>query len=111
MAMAENMITLTDANFESEVTRKGAGPILVDFWSTSCPPCKVVAPHLDKLAEEYKGQARIGKMDVDENPIVPTKYGIMSIPTLFLFKDGKVAEQIVGAQSKETIAAMIRRNI
>lgn len=109
--MTENMITLTDGNFETEVTRKDQGPILVDFWATWCQPCKVIAPHLERLSEEYKGKARIGKMDVDENPNVPTKYGIMSIPTLILFKDGKVAEQIVGASSKEAIAAMIRRHV
>jgi thioredoxin 1 len=109
--MSEDIIVLTDANFDSEVGRKGAGPLLVDFWATWCQPCKLIAPHLEKLAQEYRGQARIGKMDVDENPAVPSRYGIMSIPTLLLFKDGRLAEQIVGAQSKDAIAGMIRRHL
>jgi thioredoxin len=109
--MSENMIVLTDASFDQEISKKGAGPLLVDFWATWCQPCKLVAPHLEKLSQEYKGQARIGKLDVDENPATASKYGIMSIPTLLLFKEGQLAEQIVGAQSKEAIAGMIKRHL
>jgi thioredoxin len=109
--MSENMIVLTDANFDSEIGKKGSGPLLVDFWATWCAPCRAVAPILEKLSAEYNGQARIGKLDVDNNPATATRFGIMSIPTLLLFKDGKVAEQVVGAQSKEAISGMIRRHL
>ncbi len=109
--MSENMVVLTDENFESEIGRKGAGPILVDFWATWCAPCRMIAPILEKLSAEYKAQARFGKLDVDSNPATATKYGILSIPTLLLFKDGAIADRIVGAQSKEAISGMISRHI
>ena len=109
--MSENLIVFTDQNFDSEIGKEGAGPVLVDFWATWCAPCRMVAPHLEKLSEELKGQVRIGKLDVDENPATATKYGIMSIPTLMLFKDGEVAEQMRGAQSRDAISAMIRRHL
>jgi thioredoxin 1 len=109
--MSGNMIVLTDDTFETEINKKGEGPILVDFWATWCGPCRMVAPILEKLSGEYQGKARIGKMDVDANPATPTKFGIMSIPTLLVFKDGKVAEQMVGAQSEQAIQGMLRRHI
>jgi len=109
--MNENMVVLTDSNFETEISRKGDGPLLVDFWATWCAPCRALTPILEILSDEYKGKARIGKLDVDNNPATAAKFGIMSVPTLLLFKDGKVAEQIIGAQSKEAIAGLLRRNI
>jgi len=108
--MSENMVVLTDANFDTEISKKD-GPILVDFWATWCAPCRAVAPILEKLSDEYKGKARIGKLDVDNNPATATRFGIMSIPTLLLFKDGKVAEQVIGSQSREAISGMIQRHI
>jgi len=108
--MSENIIILNDGNFETEVARVGAGPILVDFWATWCGPCRMVAPILEKLATEVTGRARIGKVDVDQNPATAAKFGIQSIPTLLLFKNGKPVDQIVGAQSREAIAAMINRH-
>jgi len=109
--MSGNMIVLTDDTFETEIGKKGAGPILVDFWATWCAPCRMVAPILEKLSGEYAGKARIAKIDVDHNPATATKYGIMSIPTLLLFKEGQVADQIVGAQSKDSISGMIQRHL
>ena len=108
--MSENIITLNDGNFETEVSRAGEGPILVDFWATWCGPCRMVAPILEKLATEVTGRARIGKVDVDQNPATAAKFGIQSIPTLLLFKNGKPVDQMVGAQSREAITAMINRH-
>ncbi|MBI3447799.1 MAG: thioredoxin [Acidobacteria bacterium] len=109
--MSEGMIVLTETNFDAEIAKKDGGPILVDFWATWCAPCRAVAPILEKLSTEYRGKARIGKLDVDDNPAIATRFGVMSIPTLLLFKDGKVAEQIIGSQSKEAISGMISRHI
>ena len=81
-------------------------PVLVDFWATWCPPCKMIAPIIDALAQETAGKAKIGKLDVDQNPLTASKFGVQSIPTLIIFKDGREVDRIVGAQSKE---AMLRR--
>ena len=108
--MTENMVILTEDNFEKEVSSAEGGPILVDFWATWCGPCRMVAPVLEKLAVELKGKARIGKLDVDQNPSIAARFGIQSIPTLLVFKNGKIVDQIVGAQSREVISAMIGRH-
>lgn len=109
--MSDNIVVLSDDNFETEIGRADGGPILVDFWATWCAPCRAVAPILEALSQEYKGRVRIGKLDVDNSPATAAKYGIMSIPTLLLFKDGKVAEQIVGAQPREAITGMVDRHV
>jgi thioredoxin 1 len=109
--MNEQMIILTEDNFESEIAKSEGGPLLVDFWATWCGPCKAVAPILEELSKEYEGKARIGKLDVDSSPTIAAKYGIMSIPTLLLFKGGEPAEQIVGAQPREAIAGMLQRHL
>jgi thioredoxin 1 len=96
----------TDANFKKEVL-ESALPALVDFWASWCGPCKMVAPVIDELAKEYAGKVKIGKIDVDANPKVATDYGIMSIPTIIFFKNGKVLSQVVGAVSKPDLKRSI----
>lgn len=98
--MAE--VTLTDANFEEEVL-KSTIPILVDFWAVWCSPCKMQNPILEELEKEFEGKVKVGKLNVDENPNISAKYGVMSIPTLMLFKNGTLAKQMIGVQSKETL--------
>ncbi|HEY2953570.1 MAG TPA: thioredoxin [Verrucomicrobiae bacterium] len=96
---APNIVTLTEANFPEEVL-KSSTPVLVDFWAEWCGPCKMIAPILDELAGEYDGKVKIGKVNIDEYQKLATEYGIRAIPTLLLFKDGQVADQIVGLRSK-----------
>lgn len=95
-------VTITDANFESEVIKSNI-PVLIDFWATWCGPCKAIAPIVEDLAKEYDGKVKIGKVDVDDNQQIAIKYGIRSIPTLLIFKDGKLNSTIVGAVPKAQI--------
>ena len=96
---APNIVTLTEANFSEEVLQSSL-PVLVDFWAEWCGPCKMIVPILDELAGEYDGKAKIGKVNVDDHQRLAAEYGIRAIPTLLLFKDGQVADQIVGLRSK-----------
>lgn len=96
-------ITLTDDNFNDEVLKAGS-PVLVDFWATWCGPCRMIAPIIEELAEEYEGRAIVGKVDVDNNPRIASQFGIRSIPTLLFFKDGQVVEQQIGASPKRVLA-------
>lgn len=98
--------TFTDANFDTDVL-KDTGLVLVDFWATWCGPCQIMGPVIDELAGEYEGKVKVGKCNVDDNPATAAKYGIMSIPTLIVFKDGEVLEKMVGANSKDGIKAKI----
>lgn len=95
-----------DTTFELEVL-KSDKPVLVDFWADWCGPCRMIAPHVVSIANEYAGKLRVAKMDVDENPATPGRYAISGIPTLMLFKNGKVVERITGAMPKDRIVARI----
>ena len=95
-------IVLTDDNFSSEVV-ESSQPVLVDFWATWCGPCRMIAPIVEELSEEYEGRAKVGKVDVDTAQTTAQEFGIRSIPTLLLFKEGKVVEQIIGAVPKQQI--------
>ncbi|MBF5095921.1 thioredoxin TrxA [Azospirillum sp. INR13] len=92
-------IKVTDDSFEQDVL-KATGPVLVDFWAEWCGPCKMIAPALDELAREYEGKVTVAKLNIDENPGTPGKYGVRGIPTLMLFKDGSVAATKIGALPK-----------
>jgi thioredoxin 1 len=102
MAENANVTTLTDDNFEDEVLNADE-PVLVDFWATWCGPCRQIAPIIEDLADEFEGRAKVGKVDVDENPQVAQQYGVRSIPTLMFFKDGEMQEQLVGASGKKPL--------
>ncbi len=106
--MNKNVLELTSANFDSEVM-KSDKPVLIDFWATWCMPCRMVAPTIDALADEYAGKAKICKVDVDDQPDLAGKFGIMSIPTVVVIKNGKVSAKGVGAQSKQAYAEMLAR--
>jgi len=101
-----NIVTLTAENFAKEVAQSPA-PILVDFWAEWCGPCKMIAPVLDELADEYQGRVRIGKVNIDDHQSLAAEYGVRAIPTLLLFKGGQVAEQMVGARSKRDLKASL----
>ncbi|MEO8513903.1 MAG: thioredoxin [Ignavibacteria bacterium] len=98
-----NAIEFTDANFDQEVLKSNV-PVLVDFWAVWCGPCKMIAPFVEELAGEYQGKVKVGKVDVDNNPNISVTYGIRSIPTLLIFKDGKIVDQIIGAVPKQAMA-------
>lgn len=97
-------IHVTEKTFE-ETVLKNSLPVLVDFWAEWCPPCKIIAPFLEELADEYEGRAAICKVNVDENQELAKKYGVMSIPTLLFLKDGEIKDQVIGALPKDQLAA------
>jgi thioredoxin 1 len=103
-----NIITLTKDNFEQQVL-KAPTPVLVDFWAEWCGPCKMIGPILDELAEEYSGRVNIGKINIDDQQSLAAEYGVRAIPTLLLFQNGEVAEQMVGLRSKRDLKASMDR--
>ena len=106
--MGSDVLKLTDSNFDAEVVKSGL-PVLVDFWAEWCGPCRLMGPILDELAPAYAGRLKIGKVNVDESQETPSQFGIMNIPTMIVFKNGKEAERIVGAMSKIDLQKKIDR--
>jgi len=108
--VSDNIVYLTDDSFQNEVL-ESPEPVLVDYWAEWCGPCKMIAPILTEIATEYHGKIKVAKLNIDENPQTPPKYGIRGIPTLMLFKDGNVEATKVGALSKSQLTAFIDTNI
>lgn len=108
--MSQGIVYLTDDSFDQEVL-KAQGPVLVDYWAEWCGPCKMIGPVLEEIASEYAGKIKIAKLNIDENPGTPPKYGIRGIPTLMLFKNGNVEATKVGALSKSQLSAFIDGNL
>jgi thioredoxin 1 len=106
----DDVMVLTDGNWKKEVA-EAEGPVLVDFWAEWCPPCRMIAPSIDALATSYSGRVKVGKLNVDENPDVALAFGVRSIPTLLVFKNGKVADQQIGAVPQPRIAEMLERQL
>lgn len=108
--MSQNIIAVTDSTFEDQVL-KSDSPVVVDYWAEWCGPCKMIAPILDEIADEYSGKVTVAKLNIDENQETPQKYAVRGIPTLMIFKNGNVAATKVGAMSKSQLAAFIDSNI
>jgi thioredoxin 1 len=108
--VSDTIVYLTDDSFQNEVL-ESADPVLVDYWAEWCGPCKMIAPILTEIASEYQGKVKVAKLNIDENPQTPPKYGIRGIPTLMLFKDGNVEATKVGALSKSQLTAFIDTNL
>lgn len=109
MAESNGIQQLTDANFDEVI--KGDKPVFVDFWAAWCGPCRMIAPIVEEIAPTYQGKAVIGKMDVDANPDVPQRLGVTSIPTLMMFKGGKLVDRAVGAMPRNALQQFIDRNL
>jgi len=107
---SDNVFHVTDSEFENKVVQNDT-PCLVDFWAPWCGPCKAIGPVIDELADKYNGKVQIAKMNVDDNPATPGKFGIRAIPTLILFKDGEVVDQITGAVGKAQLEDLINKAI
>ncbi len=108
--MSDRIVYVTDDSFEQDVL-KSSEPVLVDYWAEWCGPCKMIAPILEEIASDYAGRLKIAKLNIDENPQTPPRYGIRGIPTLMIFKDGNVEATRVGAMSKSQLTAFIDSNI
>jgi len=108
--VSDQIVYVSDASFDGEVL-KADGPVLVDFWAEWCGPCKMIAPILDDISKDYAGRLKVAKLNIDENPGTPPKYGIRGIPTLMLFKNGNVEATKVGAVSKSQLTAFIDSNL
>ena len=108
--MAEGILTLTDNEFDKQVIN-AAQPTLVDFWAEWCAPCRALTPVVEEVANTYKGKLQVGKMNIDEHPQVPSRYAVRAIPTLLLFKDGRVVDQMVGLVPKSKLDAMLAKHL
>jgi thioredoxin 1 len=108
--VSDSIVHVTDDSFEDEVL-KSPDPVLVDYWADWCGPCKMIAPVLDEIATEYAGKIKVAKLNIDENPNTPPRYGIRGIPTLMLFREGEVEATKVGAVSKSQLTAFIDSNL
>jgi len=108
--MSDKIVQLTDDSFEADVLN-ASGLVLVDFWAEWCGPCKMIAPVLNDIAEEYDGQVTVGKLNIDDNSATPPKYGVRGIPTLLLFKGGEIADTKVGALSKTQLKEFLDKNL
>jgi thioredoxin len=108
--MSQKIKPVSDGNFESEVLGSSA-PVLVDYWAEWCGPCRMIAPLLDESAEKYAGRLQVAKLNIDQNPQMPSKYHVRGIPTLMLFKDGQVVATQVGAVSKAQLSAFIDKHL
>ncbi len=108
--LSDNIVYVTDITFEEEVINSDQ-PVLVDYWADWCGPCKMIAPILEEITEDYAGKLKVAKLNIDENPATPPKFGIRGIPTLMLFKDGHVEATKVGAMSKSQLTAFIDSNL
>ena len=108
--MSDQIKNVSDASFDADVLKSGQ-PVLVDYWAAWCGPCKMIAPILDEIATEYSDKIKVAKLNIDENPQTPPKFGIRGIPTLILFKNGTVEAQKVGAVSKSQLSAFLDSNL
>jgi thioredoxin 1 len=108
--VSDSIVHVTDESFEDEVLKSNE-PVLVDYWADWCGPCKMIAPVLDEIASEYAGRIKVAKLNIDENPNTPPRYGIRGIPTLMLFRQGEVEATKVGAVSKSQLTAFIDSNL
>ena len=108
--MSEDIIDVTDLTFEEDVLKSNM-LVLLDFWAVWCGPCKIIVPSLENIAQEYKGRLKVAKMNVDESPMTPSKFSVMSIPTLLLFQGGEVKETIIGALPQKKIEESINKHL
>ena len=108
--MSEDILEVTDSTFEEEVVKSDM-PVLLDFWAVWCGPCNIIVPSLENIAQDYKGRLKVAKMNVDESPMTPSKFSVMSIPTLLLFQGGEIKETIIGAVPQKKIEEAINKHL
>ncbi len=108
MGEGKNLVAITDDNFQKEIL-ESEQPAFVDFWATWCGPCRMIGPVFEELSEAYSGKVKFGKVNVDENPKTPANYGVRGIPTLIMFKEGKIVDQVVGAVPKSQLENMVKK--